>query len=107
MGIFRKKKKEEPGYLDESRQKSVRQERKVGIFLAVGLIILAVFIFVVGDFSTMFEQKGYTLYAHFGTVAGLEKKTVVRMAGVKVGAVKTVSLKGGKAEVAVTFAEGT
>ncbi|MEE8605025.1 MAG: MlaD family protein [Candidatus Aminicenantaceae bacterium] len=101
MGIFRKKKKEEPGYPDESQQKGFQQEIKVGIFLAIGLIILAVFIFVVGDFSTMFEQKGYTLYSHFGTVAGLEKKTVVRMAGVKVGAVKAVSLKDSKAEVAM------
>jgi phospholipid/cholesterol/gamma-HCH transport system substrate-binding protein len=60
-----------------------------------------VFIFVVGDISTMFESEGYTLYTHFNTVAGLEKKTVVRMAGVKVGTVKSISLKGSKAEVAL------
>jgi len=101
MGIFRKRKKEETGYLDEGRRIGFRQEIKIGLFLAVGLIILAVFIFVVGDISTMFEKKGYTLYTHFDTVAGLEKKTVVRMAGVKVGAVKAISLKGSKAEVAM------
>ncbi len=101
MGIFGKGKREEPGYPDESKQKGVRQEIKIGLFLAVGLVILAVFIFVVGDISMMFEQKGYTLFTHFDTVAGLEKKTVVRMAGVKVGSVKDISLKGGKAEVAM------
>jgi phospholipid/cholesterol/gamma-HCH transport system substrate-binding protein len=101
MGIFKKSKNEDPGYLDEGRVKAVRQELKIGLFLAVGLAILAVFIFVVGDFSTLFETKGYMLYTHFDTVAGLEKKTVVRMAGVKVGAVKTISLKGSKAEVAM------
>jgi phospholipid/cholesterol/gamma-HCH transport system substrate-binding protein len=101
MSKFGKGNKEEMGYADESKRKSIRQEIKIGIFLALGLIILAVFIFVVGDISTLFKQEGYTLYTHFDTVAGLEKKTVVRMAGVKVGAVKSIALKGGKAEVAL------
>ncbi len=99
--MFRKKEMEETGYRDETRRRSARQEIKIGLFLAIGLIILAVFIFVVGDISTMFEKKGYTLYTHFDTVAGLERKTVVRMAGVKVGAVETINLKGSKAEVAM------
>jgi phospholipid/cholesterol/gamma-HCH transport system substrate-binding protein len=101
MGIFRKRKMEDPGYPDENKQRGIRQEIKIGLFLTVGLVILAVFIFVVGDISTMFEQKGYSLFTHFDTVAGLEKKTVVRMAGVKVGTVKAISLKGSKAEVAM------
>jgi phospholipid/cholesterol/gamma-HCH transport system substrate-binding protein len=100
MGIFKKSNREKMSG-DESVRRRYRQEIKIGFFLAVGLIILAVFIFVVGDISTMFEKKGYTLYTYFDTVAGLEKKTVVRMAGVKVGAVKAISLKGGKAEVAL------
>ncbi|UCE43240.1 MAG: MCE family protein [Candidatus Aminicenantes bacterium] len=79
----------------------MRQEIKIGLFLSIGLIILAVFIFVVGDISTMFEKKGYTLYTYFDSVAGLERKTVVRMAGVKVGAVEAITLKGSKAEVAM------
>ena len=99
MGIFKKSKNEDPGYLDESKAKAVRQEIKIGLFLAIGLAILAVFIFVVGDFSTLFKAKGYMLYTHFATVAGLEKKTVVRMAGVKVGEVEAIQLKGSRAEV--------
>ncbi len=99
MGIFKQKKNQDPGCLDEGNIRTVRREIKIGLFLAVGLAILALFIFVVGDFSTLFKRKGYTLITHFDTVAGLEKKTVVRMAGVKVGAVEAISLKGNRAEV--------
>lgn len=99
--MFRKKEMEETEFRDENRRRNIRQEIKIGLFLAIGLVILAVFIFVVGDISTMFEKKGYTLYTHFDTVAGLERKTVVRMAGVKVGAVNSINLKGSKAEVAM------
>jgi len=101
MGIFKRKKIEDPDYLDKSKLKTYRQEIKIGLFLAVGLAILAMFIFVVGDFSTLFKKKGYTLYTYFDTVAGLERKTVVRMAGVKVGAVEAIRLKGNRAEVAM------
>jgi phospholipid/cholesterol/gamma-HCH transport system substrate-binding protein len=101
MGIFKKSKNEDPDYRNESRARAIRQEIKIGLFLAIGLAILAVFIFVVGDFSTLFKAKGYMLYTHFDTVAGLEKKTVVRMAGVKVGEVEAIQLKGSRAEVAM------
>jgi len=101
MGIFKKKQKEDPDDLNEGMLKSHRQEIKIGLFLAVGLMILAIFIFVVGDFSRLFEQKGYIVYTRFDTVAGLERKTVVRMAGVKVGVVDAIRLKGNRAEVAL------
>jgi phospholipid/cholesterol/gamma-HCH transport system substrate-binding protein len=101
MGIFKQKNDQDAGSLDERKRKNIRQEIKIGLFLAIGLAILAVFIFVVGDFSLLFEKKGYILYTHFDSVAGLEKKTLVRMAGVKVGAVEAITLKGSKAEVAM------
>ena len=106
MGIFKQKKNQDPDFLDESRRKNIRQEIKIGLFLAFGLVILAVFIFVVGDISMLFEKKGYILYTHFDSVAGLEKKTLVRMAGVKVGAVEDITLKGSKAEVAMSINQG-
>ncbi len=101
MGIFKKKKKANPDGFDEGTLKNYKQEIKIGLFLAIGLTILAIFIFVVGDFSRMFKQKGYIVYTQFDSVAGLERKTVVRMAGVKVGVVDTIRLKGNKAEVAL------
>jgi phospholipid/cholesterol/gamma-HCH transport system substrate-binding protein len=103
MGIFKQRKNQDPGFLDESKRKNIRQEIKIGLFLAIGLAILAIFIFVVGDISTLFGKKGYTLYTHFDSVAGLEKKTLVRMAGVKVGDVEEITLKGNMAEVAMSI----
>jgi len=103
MGIFKQRKIQDPGFLDESKRKNIRQEIKIGLFLAIGLAILAGFIFVVGDISTLFEKKGYILYTHFNTVAGLEKKTLVRVAGVKVGTVEDITLKDGRAEVAMNI----
>ena len=73
MGIFKQGKNQDPGSLDERKRKNILQEIKIGLFLAVGLAILAIFIFVVGDISTLFEKKGYILYTLFDSVAGLEK----------------------------------
>lgn len=101
MGIFKRRETKDPGCREEGRLKTYAQEIKIGLFLAIGLAILALFIFVVGDFSTLFKKKGYTLYTYFDTVAGLERKTVIRMAGVKVGVVEAIKLKGNRAEVAM------
>lgn len=99
MGIFTKEQKEDLSGQNERKRKAYRQEIKIGLFLAIGLAILAIFIFVVGDFSRLFKQKGYIVYTGFDTVAGLERKTVVRMAGVKVGVVEDILLKHNRAEV--------
>ncbi|MFQ6039121.1 MAG: MlaD family protein, partial [Candidatus Aminicenantales bacterium] len=103
MSIFKRKKKEDPTCLEESRVRALRQEVKIGIFLTGTLIILALFIFVVGDFSTLFRKEGYTLLTRFDSVAGLEKRTVVRLAGVKIGFVQDIRLKGRQAEVALSI----
>ncbi len=75
------------------------REVKIGIFLCISILILATFIFIVGDMSTLFFKGGYPLYLYFDSAAGLEKRTVLRMAGVKVGYVKDIRLKDGRAEV--------
>lgn len=77
----------------------MKREVKIGLFLATALGIMAVFIFIVGDMSTMFKKPGYPLNLYFDSAAGLEKNTVVRMAGVKIGYVKDIRLKGRQAEV--------
>lgn len=77
----------------------MKKEFKIGLFLGVVFLVLAVFIFVVGDLGLVFQRKGYLLYARFDTSAGLEKKALVRLAGVKVGYVENILLKDYKAEV--------
>jgi len=83
----------------------MKREIKIGIFLGITLIILAGFIFLVGDLGTLFKKPGYPLYLYFDSAAGLEKHTVVRMAGVKIGRVKEISLKGSQAEVVLDIAQ--
>jgi virulence factor Mce-like protein len=85
---------------------TMKREIKIGIFFAIALFFLATIIFIVGDFSVLFRGEGYPLYADFETAAGLEKKTVVKMAGVKVGIVKDIRLKGFRAEVLFDIEKG-
>ena len=81
----------------------MKREFKIGVFIAVALFILVFFIVIVGDLSVIFEKTGYLLYARFDSVAGLEKRAVVRMAGVKAGHVKDIRLQGHKAQVVMSL----
>lgn len=84
----------------------MRRELKIGIFLAVAFFILAVFIFIVGDLSVLFKKPGYFLYVSYDSAAGLEERALVRMAGVKIGYVKDIRLKGSRAEVLLSIDSG-
>jgi virulence factor Mce-like protein len=77
----------------------MKREVKIGLFLSGAILILAVFIFIVGDLSTLFQKPGYSLYLYFDSAAGLEKNTIVKLAGVKIGDVNNIRLKEGQAEV--------
>ena len=81
----------------------MKRERKVGIFIAITLFILIIFIFIVGDLSVFFKKSGYALYSFFDSTAGLEKRAVVRVAGVKVGYVKDIRLKENRAEIEMSI----
>jgi phospholipid/cholesterol/gamma-HCH transport system substrate-binding protein len=64
---------------------------KVGLFATVCLVILAVLIWKIEDINP-FHKGGRHLYAVFGTVAGLDDKSAVRMAGVRIGRVDGIGL---------------
>lgn len=81
----------------------MRQELRIGIFMAGALFILAVFIFIVGDLSLYFRAKGYDLYVTFDSVAGLEKRAVVRVAGVNAGHVRDIRLAGSRAQILMSI----
>lgn len=68
------------------------REAKIGLFLGATLLILALFIFVVGDLSRLFKPAGYPLLCSFDSVLGIEKHSVIRLAGVKIGYVKNIQL---------------
>lgn len=77
----------------------MKREVKIGIFVSGALIILAAFIFIVGDLSVLIRRPGYTLFADFETTSGLEPRAAVRMAGVRIGYVKDIRLEGRRARV--------
>lgn len=75
------------------------RQLKIGIFFGVSFLILALFIFIVGNLSVLFRKSGYPLSVFFNSTAGLEKRAMVRMSGVKIGYVKDIRLVERKAKV--------
>src|SRR5512134_604891 len=80
-------------------------EAKVGLLVIVGSVILLYMTFAVGKYE-FGEKKGYTLEATFDSVAGIDVKASVRMAGVKIGTVEKVELENSRAKVTVRIDEG-
>lgn len=82
-------------------------ELKVGIFTTIGLGILAYMIIETGSCGQWFRKKeGLRATAIFATIAGLEKKAAVRIAGVRVGEVEEIILnQDGIAEVSLLITE--
>jgi phospholipid/cholesterol/gamma-HCH transport system substrate-binding protein len=73
---------------------------KVGIVATICLVILAVFIWKVEDLNP-FSEEGQRLDALFRSVAGLDDKATVRLAGVRVGRVDGIGLEGRLARVSL------
>jgi len=63
-------------------------ELKVGIFVFIGLVILAVFVLLIGNFQTW--TSGYRLNFIFSFVNGVKLGAPVRFAGVDVGQVEEI-----------------
>ncbi|HRC87013.1 MAG TPA: MlaD family protein, partial [Thermoanaerobaculia bacterium] len=74
------------------------QAIKVGIFAAVVLAVVGFFILKIEDLR-LFQPKGRRVDALFDSVAGLDDKAAVRVAGVRVGKVDGVKLEGRRARV--------
>lgn len=70
---------------------SISQSVRVGLFMAVALLLLALLIFRVEDWSP-FREKGMRINAVFESVVGLDDKSAVRVAGVRVGKVDGIAL---------------
>ena len=73
-------------------------EAKVGLVVIVGVLILTYMTFTVGGYR-FGRETGYRLYAIFDTIAGLDAKSSVKVAGVEVGKVEDIILVDGKARV--------
>lgn len=66
-------------------------EVKVGAFVILGLVLLVVFVFAIGDFSTTFMPT-YRLRVLFDSANGITEGSPVQYAGVEVGKVEGVGL---------------
>ena len=84
---------------------AISTEAKVGLFVLVALIILGYMSFRVGE-QGFGMKKGYPVNVVFDNATGLEKDASVQIAGVEVGRVENVSLKDGKALVALRILPG-
>jgi phospholipid/cholesterol/gamma-HCH transport system substrate-binding protein len=73
---------------------------KLGVFMLVVLGILGYFVLKIEDISLGKGHEARTVKAVFDSVAGLDNKSAVRVAGVRVGKVTDIKLRpDGKAEV--------
>ncbi len=65
-------------------------ESKVGMFIALGIFILVLFVLKAGDFDWF--RRGYYVEFVFPNVSGLKIGSPVRLAGVNIGSVKEVNI---------------
>ncbi len=77
---------------------TLKTDTKVGLFVILGAVVLAVGTTLVGKFHWG-RKPGYAVTAVFGSVSGLDEKSSVRIAGVRVGEIESIYLKDGLAYV--------
>ena len=70
---------------------------RIGLFMLAGMIILGVFIIKIEDIPVGERGDRLEITARFPSVAGLDRKAAVRIAGVRVGKVEAVKLDGAEA----------
>src|SRR3989338_4324717 len=76
----------------------------VGLFMAAGLLALAMLAFKVGNLATADALNTYTVKARFDNIGSLKVKSPVTMAGVRVGRVSGISFDNGRYQAVVTMA---
>lgn len=77
---------------------AISSEAKVGLLVLAGFIILGYMSVQVGKGGFVLK-KGYRIEILFDNVAGLDRDSSVQIAGVEVGRVESIMLKGGRALV--------
>jgi phospholipid/cholesterol/gamma-HCH transport system substrate-binding protein len=75
----------------------------VGLFVAAGILALAMLAFKVGNLTTVDVVDGYQVKANFDNVGGLKVKAAVTVAGVRVGRVTGIAFDSNKYQAIVTM----
>ena len=84
------------------KTQKIALEAKVGLFVLIGLIILFYMSFRIGEMGTKLKG-GYEISTVFDSATGLSTGADVDIAGVQVGKVTSIDLKGGKAKVVMSI----
>ena len=79
----------------------MKLETKVGLFFTGAIALVAVLIFRTEKLEFGSKRHQSERFTYFDTVAGLPPQGAVRIAGVKVGDVRTISLENGRAKVVI------
>jgi len=79
----------------------MKLETKVGLFFTGAIVLLAVLIFRAEKLEVGGKRNQSEWFTFFDSVAGLNIQSAVRIAGVSVGSVRTISLENGRARVAL------
>jgi phospholipid/cholesterol/gamma-HCH transport system substrate-binding protein len=66
---------------------------RIGIFISIGLAILVVAIFLLGEKSALFKST-FDVKAYFRDIQGLRRGAIVRLSGIDVGSVKGIQIVG-------------
>ncbi len=70
----------------------MKTEVKVGLFVIIGLLALFLMTFQIKSLQKL-KDNGYTIYAVVNDASGLDKKSRVKMRGVKIGYVDSLKLE--------------
>lgn len=79
---------------------------RVGLFMLLALIVLGVFIVKIEEIPIGVKGGRVRVNAVFPSVAGLDEKSPVRVAGVRIGIVEAISLQGDRALVTLALDPG-
>ncbi|TAK77512.1 MAG: outer membrane lipid asymmetry maintenance protein MlaD [Gammaproteobacteria bacterium] len=67
-------------------------ESLVGLFFLLAIVALTVLAFKVSGLTSLFPAKTYTVTATFDDIGGLKVRAPVKISGVQIGEVSTISL---------------
>ncbi len=81
-------------------------EMKVGLFVLAGLILFAAFSVQVGGFKWLTDRGAYEISVVVPNASGIDEKTTVEIAGIKVGEVKRVTLDDSQARIHMRIDKG-
>lgn len=78
---------------------------KIGIFIFIGIAILIIAVFLLGDKNAMFKST-FDVKAYFRDIQGLRSGAIVRLSGIDVGSVKKIQIMSdttGRVEVTMSL----